>query len=141
MITRLDHIAIAVPNLEKAIQRFANDLGIALKGQEDVIEAKTSTAFFPIDGTQIELVHPLNNEGPIKRYIDKQNGRGGLHHICFATDDIDADVAKLKAKGYQFTSEAPTPGAHDTRVIFIHPKSTEGILIELAEYPKEDTSH
>lgn len=129
MIVALDHIAIAVPDLEKAIKRFMDDFGIAFKGTEDVEAAKTTTAFFPIDGTQIELVHPLNGEGPIAKFLEKKPG--GIHHICFRSDDILADVARLKEKGYQFLSEAPSPGAHGCQVIFIHPKSCDGVLIEL----------
>jgi len=129
MITGLDHIAIAVPNLQKAIQRFAEDFGLDFKGQEDVESALTSTAFFPLDKTSIELVHPLNGQGPIQKYIDKKGG--GMHHLCFRSDDIDSDIERLKAKGYEFLSDAPSLGAHNCRVIFIHPKSCDGVLVEL----------
>ena len=130
MITGLDHIAIAVPDLEKAIERFAEDFGLNMTGREDVPSAKTSAAFFPIEKSNIELVYPLNGEGPVQKYLDK-NGRGGIHHLCFRSDDIEADVERLKAKGYEFLSEAPTLGAHNCKVIFIHPKSADGVLIEL----------
>ncbi len=131
MIVALDHIAIAVPDLNKAISRFMDDFGLEFKGQEDVVAAKTSTAFFPLPETQIELVHPLNDEGPIKGYLEKKGG--GLHHLCFRSDNIEEDVARLKAKGYQFLSDAPTIGAHNCKVIFIHPRSCDGVLIELSE--------
>lgn len=135
MITALDHIAIAVPDLERAIQRFMKDFGIRFNGTEDVEAAQTSTAFFPIEGTQIELVHPLRGGGPIAKFLEKKGG--GLHHICFRTDNIEEDVARLKAKGYQFLSEHPQPGAHNCKVIFIHPKSCDGVLIELSQ-PADD---
>ena len=106
MITALDHIAIAVPDLEGAIARFLEDFGLQHDGNEVVA-------------------------GPIATYLQKRGG--GLHHLCFRTDDIDADVERLRAKGYQFTSDAPTPGAHGSRVIFIHPKSCDGVLIELSQ--------
>lgn len=131
MITHLDHIAIAVPDLQRAIDRFMKDFGITLSGTEDVASAKTTTAFFPISGTQIELVHPLKGEGPIAKFLENNNGKGGIHHICFRTDNIESDVAMLKTKGYVFLSETPTPGAHNCQVIFIHPKSCDGVLIEL----------
>ena len=134
MIRRLDHIAIAVPDLDAAIARFCEDIGLPLKGTEDVVDQKTTTAFIPAGQTQIGLIHPMGGEGPVQAYLDKRGG--GLHHLCFETDDIEADVARLKAKGYRFTSDAPRPGAHGTRVIFIHPKSCGGVLIELAEYAK-----
>jgi len=133
MIVSLDHIAIAVSSMPEAIQRFCDDLGLSLAGTEDVPSAKTSTAFLPIDGTRIELVHPLNGEGPIQKFLDTRGG--GLHHLCFRTDDIDGDMKKLTEKGYRFLSAAPTPGAHGTRVAFIHPKDMGGVLVELAEHP------
>jgi methylmalonyl-CoA/ethylmalonyl-CoA epimerase len=129
MIVALDHIAIAVPDLEKAIKRFLDDFGLQFEGTEDVESAKTTTAFFPLPATSIELVHPLRGEGPIAKYLEKKGG--GIHHLCFRSDDIDGDVARLKAKGYEFLSETPMPGAHNCRVIFIHPKSCDGVLIEL----------
>ncbi|MFL0800442.1 MAG: methylmalonyl-CoA epimerase [Agarilytica sp.] len=135
MIVALDHIAIAVPDLKKSIERFMNDFGLDYKGTEDVEEAKTSTAFFELPDTKIELIHPLNGEGPVAKYLEKKGG--GMHHLCFRSDDIEADVARLTEKGYQFLSDAPTIGAHNCKVIFIHPKSCDGVLIELNQ-PQED---
>ena len=97
MIVALDHIAIAVPDLEKAIKRFMNDFGLEFKGTEEVESASTSTAFFPLPPTSIELVHPLNGEGPIAKYLEKKGG--GMHHLCFRSDDIEADVARFEKKG------------------------------------------
>lgn len=139
MIVGLDHIAIAVPDLEKSVKRFMEDFGLTLEGQEDLPSAKTSTAFFPLSETSIELVHPLKGEGPIQGYLDKKGG--GLHHLCFRSDDIEADVALLTKKGYQFLSEAPTIGAHNCKVIFIHPRSCDGVLIELNQPQNEEGEH
>lgn len=135
MIVRLDHIAIAVPDLQAAIARFADDFGLQLAGTEDVPTEHTSTAFLPIEGTQIELIHPMDGQGSVQKFLDKRGG--GIHHLCFESDDIDADMKRLTAKGYRFLSDAPKPGAHGTRVAFIHPKSTGGVLIELAEHPSK----
>ena len=110
MITALDHIAIAVPDLDKAIARFSKDFDLTFEGREDVANARTSTAFFPVPATSIELVHPLNGEGPIAGYLEKRGG--GLHHLCFRSDNIEEDIARLKDKGYQFLSDSPQPGAH-----------------------------
>jgi methylmalonyl-CoA/ethylmalonyl-CoA epimerase len=132
MIVRLDHIAIAVPDLQVAIARFADDFGLKLEGTEDVLTEHTSTAFLPIEGTQIELIHPIDGQGSVQKFLDKRGG--GIHHLCFESDDIDADMKRLTAKGYRFLSDAPKPGAHGTRVAFIHPKSAGGVLIELAEH-------
>ena len=131
MIVGLDHIAIAVPDLQKAIERFMTDFGLRFDHQEDVESAQTSTAFFPLENTSIELVHPLNGQGPIQKYIEKKGG--GMHHLCFRSDNIQQDIAHLKSKGYQFLSEAPYLGAHNCMVIFIHPKSCDGVLIELSQ--------
>ena len=135
MITALDHIAIAVPDLEASIKRFMEDFGLEFSGTEDVEAAKTSTAFFPLPPTSIELVHPLRGEGPIAKYLEKKGG--GMHHLCFRSDNIDEDIQRLKAKGYQFLSDEPSIGAHNSRVIFIHPKSCDGVLIEINQ-PGED---
>ncbi len=131
MITALDHIAIAVPDFNAAIERFLNDFGLEYAGTEDVEAAKTSTAFFPLPPTSIELVHPLNGTGPIATYLEKRGG--GLHHLCFRTDNIHEDIDRLKGKGYQFLADVPSPGAHGSQVIFIHPKSCGGVLIELSQ--------
>ena len=135
MITALDHIAIAVPDFDKAIKRFMEDFGLKFDGTEDVEAAKTSTAFFPLPPTSIELVHPLRGEGPIKTYLEKKGG--GMHHLCFRSDNIEEDIARLKAKGYQFLADEPSPGAHGSKVIFIHPKSCDGVLIEINQ-PGDD---
>jgi methylmalonyl-CoA/ethylmalonyl-CoA epimerase len=136
VIRSLDHIAIAVPELDEAVRRFVEDLGLELAGTEEVESAKTTTAFLPVRGpTSIELITPLRGEGPVASHLDKRGP--GLHHICFRTDDVDADMARLQEKGWRFTTDAPTPGAHGTRVCFVHPKSSGGVLIELAQYPED----
>lgn len=139
MITALDHIAVAVPDLQRAIQRFAQDFGLTLSGTEDVVDAQTSTAFFPLPPTSIELVHPLDGAGPIAKFLEKRPG--GLHHLCFRSNDIDADVARLKGLGYEFLADQPVPGAHGSRVIFIHPRSCDGVLIEINQPGNGDEPH
>lgn len=129
MITALDHVAIAVPDLEKSIKRFMEDFGLTFDGTEVVEAAKTTTAFFSVPPTNIELVYPLNGEGAIAGYLEKKGG--GLHHLCFRSDNILEDISRLKEKGYQFLGDEPTPGAHGSSVIFIHPKSCDGVLIEI----------
>ncbi|MFM2246386.1 MAG: methylmalonyl-CoA epimerase [Pseudomonadota bacterium] len=133
MIVRLDHIAVAVPDLSAAIRRFQEDLGLSFEGQEDVAAAQTRTAFFAVPGTHIELIHPLDGQGPVAGFLEKRGP--GLHHLCFETDDIHGDMERLAAKGYRFLSAAPTPGAHGSMVVFIHPKSADGVLIELTQRP------
>ena len=136
MITGLDHVAIAVPDLQEAIARFLDDFGLDFEGTEDVTEAGTTTAFFPVSGTSIELVHPLNGGGPLAKYLEQKGG--GIHHICFRSDDEAADMARLREKGYRLLSDEPQPGAHGTKTVFIHPKSCGGVLIEIAEHTHQE---
>ncbi len=131
MIVALDHIAIAVPDLEKAIQRFVDDFGLNCAQREDVVAAQTTAALFPLPATSIELLHPLNGEGPIAKFLEKKNG--GLHHLCFRSDDIEADVDRLRGMGYRFLSETVLTGVHGSRVIFIDPKCCDGVLVELSQ--------
>ncbi len=134
MILGLDHVAIAVADLPEATRRFVTDLGLACEGTEDVEEASTSTVFLPVAGpTRIELVAPLRGGGPISRHLERRGP--GLHHLCFRVTDVDAAMVHLEARGYRFTTSAPTPGAHGTRVAWLHPSSTGGVLIELAQHP------
>jgi methylmalonyl-CoA/ethylmalonyl-CoA epimerase len=131
MIVGLDHIAIAVPDLDAALARWSSELGLRHEGNEDVPSQKTRTAFLAIGDTHVELVTPLSGEGPIRDALDERGP--GLHHLCFRSDDLDGDVARLRGAGWRFTTDAPTPGAHGSRVIFVHPKSTGGVLIEIVE--------
>ena len=135
MIKGLDHIAVAVPDLERAIRRFADDFGCQYQGTETVVAAKTTTAFFPVSSTSIELVHPLDGDGPIAKYLEERPG--GLHHLCFRSDDIRADMAALKEKGYEFLHAEAQPGAHGCKVAFIHPRSCGGVLIEINQPPPD----
>ena len=137
MIIALDHIAIAVADLPEGIRRFAEDFGLELAGTEAVPSESTETAFFPIRGTQIELISPTEpGAGTVAKALETRGP--GIHHICFRTDDIEADMARLRDRGYRLLSEEPRPGAHGTRVAFIHPRSTGGVLIELAQHPPEE---
>ncbi len=134
MIIGLHHIAIAVPDLQQAITQFCEDLGCTLESTEDVTAAATKTAFIPINAAHIELIHPLTPASPVQKFLDKRGG--GLHHLCFRSNDLLADRDRLLQKGYTFIHPEPQSGAHGSRVLWLHPKSTAGVLIELAEYPQ-----
>jgi len=134
MITGIDHIAIAVSSLPQSIERFYKDFQLDFYGIEVVKSAMTSTAFFSISEINLELVHPLNGGGPLAKYLKKKGG--GLHHIAFRSDNIFADIDRLKAMGYEFLSEVPQCGAHGSKIIFIHPKSCDGVLIEICQPSK-----
>ena len=131
MIVALDHIGIAVPDLEKAILRFVRDFGLNCAQLEDLVAAKTTAALFPLPATSIELLHPLNGEGPIAKFLEKK--KGGLHHLCFRSDDIEADIQRLRSIGYRFLSDTTVPGIHGSQVIFMDPNCCDGVLVELSQ--------
>ncbi len=133
MIIALDHVAIAVTDFDQAIARFARDFGLSIIGKEEVPAAKTKTASFSVKGTQIELVHPLEGEGPIAKFLS--SGKKGLHHLCFRSDNIEADRERLAQLGYRFLTDTVQSGANGSKVIFIDPKCCDGVLIELCQRP------
>jgi len=135
MIRRVDHIAIAVRNLEEAAQFYQDVMGLTLSGVEVVTAQKTRVGFFKIGETHIELVEPAAADSPLVKFLETKGQ--GIHHICFEVDDIDAEVKKYIEKGATMVDTKPRPGAHNTKVAFIHPKSSSGVLIELNEFPKE----
>jgi len=136
MIKRVHHIGIAVPDLDTSGDVWSALLGRPEEGREDVIPAATKVSFFPVDDTRFELLEGMGPETPVARFLSKRGP--GIHHVCLEVDDIDAEVARLKGLGVRFTSEAPTEGAHGARTIFIHPKSTGGVLLELQQFDAED---
>lgn len=131
MLIGLDHIAIAVPSIEQAVVKLVNDLGLTCSHQEVVSEQKTAVAFFPMEKTHIELISPTAPDSPIQKFIEKRGG--GLHHLCFETDDLANDILKLKACGYRFINESPQVGAHNHQISWIHPQSLYGVLVELVQ--------
>ncbi len=128
----LDHVAIAVSNLDSA-QKVYEDLGLQFSSVREIVESQNvTTSFAQIDEhAHIELVCPLNQEGPIQKFIDK-NGEG-IHHLCFKVPDVLKKSEELKAKGYQLIYEKPFIGANNCLVNFVHPKSCGGVLIEISQ--------
>ena len=126
----LDHIGIATPSIENS--DFFKTLGLSEGGVEVVDSEGVKVAFFGTENrANIELLEPTNSESPIAKFMDKRSP--GIHHICFRVQGIDQLVAHLKEKGVRLINEEPRPGAHNCRVVFIHPKSTGGVLVELSE--------
>jgi methylmalonyl-CoA epimerase len=130
-LKNIDHIGIAVSNLQESLSFWETSLGIELHGIEEVAEQKVRTAFLPIDDTEIELLEPTSAESSVAKFIEKRGE--GLHHIAIRVDDIEAALAELKAKGIQLIDETPRNGAGGSRIAFVHPKSTHGVLLELCE--------
>ena len=130
MIKRIDHIAVAVEDIERALTIFCDVLGLELSHTETVPEQGVKVAFLPVGESDIELLEPLSSDSGVAKFLAKRGE--GIHHICLEVEDIEATLAGLKGKGMRLINETPVAGAHG-RVAFIHPKSTHGVLIELVE--------
>lgn len=129
---QVDHVAIAVPNLEEAIALYKTLLQKDPEHIEEVPDQKVRAAFFGVGETNLELLFPTSPDSPITNFL-KKNERGGLHHICLRVDDIEAHLKELKRQGVRLIDETPRIGAHGKKIAFLHPKSTGGVLIELSE--------
>jgi methylmalonyl-CoA/ethylmalonyl-CoA epimerase len=136
MIKKINHIAIAVSNLEEAAKFYQTVMGLTLSGIEVVAAQKTKVGFFKIGESNIELVQPAEPDSPLVKFLETKGQ--GIHHICLEVDDVEAEVRSYLEKGATMVDQKPRPGAHNTRVAFVHPKSSGGVLIELCEYPKKD---
>ena len=133
MIGKLNHIAIATPNLDKAIRTYKDILGVKISAPLDQIEHGVKVVFIEIPNTKIELLEPLGENSPIENFLEK-NKKGGIHHICFEVEDIDSAILRLKKEGATVLGDGKAKiGAHGKPVIFLHPKDFNGTLIELQE--------
>ena len=134
MLKKINHIAIAVNNIEEAAKFYQTILGLNLSGVEVVTAQKTRVGFFKIGESNIELVQPAEPDSPLVKFLETKGQ--GIHHICFEVDDVEAEVKAFHEKGATLIDQKPRPGAHNTKVAFVHPKSSSGVLIELCELPK-----
>lgn len=132
-LKRIDHLGIAVPNLAEAIPFYRDVLGLKYHGEEEVVDQKVRTAFFEIGEVHIELLEPTSPESPIAKFIEKNGGRGGIHHIAYAVEDVPAKLAEYTAQGVALIDKAPRPGANNKLIAFLHPKSTQSVLTELCQ--------
>ncbi len=133
MIGRLNHVAIAVPDLAAAAAVYRDTLGARVSDPKDLPEHGVSVVFVDLPNTKIELLHPLSDESPIARFLEK-NPAGGLHHVCYEVDDIAAARDRLVAAGARVLGDGePATGAHGKPVLFLHPKDFAGTLIELEQ--------
>jgi methylmalonyl-CoA/ethylmalonyl-CoA epimerase len=129
-INKIDHLGIAVKNLDETVKYYESALGLKCEHIEEVPSQKVRTAFFNVGGTHIELLEPTSPESPIAKFLEK-NPHGGIHHVAFGSDDITGQLAKAKDAGVRLINETPVPGAHGKQVAFLHPKNTFGVLTEL----------
>jgi methylmalonyl-CoA/ethylmalonyl-CoA epimerase len=128
MIQKIDHLGIAVRDLDESIRYYQETLGLSCEGTEEIASQKVKTAFFHVGDVHIELLEPTAEDSPIAKFLEK-NGEG-IHHIAFATDDITGQLKKAADSGARLIHEVPFDGAGDKLVAFLHPKSTHGVLTE-----------
>ena len=131
MIGKLNHVAIVVPDLEAATTLYRDTLGAQVSEPTDLPEHGVTTVFITLPNSKIELLHPLGDDSPIAKFLQK-NPAGGMHHLCYEVKDIKAAAAKLQADGARALGNIKT-GAHEKPVLFLHPKDFCGTLIELEE--------
>lgn len=131
MVEKVEHIGIAVKDLDKSNQLFAQLLGKEHYKIEEVASEGVRTSFFETGDSKIELLEATNPESPIARFIDKKGE--GIHHIAFDVKDIRKEMARLKEEGFRLLNEEPKRGADNKLVCFIHPKSANGVLVELCQ--------
>lgn len=134
-ISHIEHIGIAVKNLEESIQYWENVMGLKCYAVEEVKDQRVRTAFFMVGGTKIELLESTDPEGPIGKFIEKKGE--GVHHLAFAVKGIEQSLEDVASKGVQLIDQKPRRGAEGLDIAFLHPKSTFGVLTELCENKNE----
>ena len=130
-LLKIDHLGIAVNTIKDAESFWTHILGLPNMGEETVTEQKTTTAFFPVGESEVELLESTAPDGPVTKFIE--NKGQGIQHIAFAVDDIEAALAELKEKGIRLIDETPRKGAGGAKIAFLHPKATGGVLVELCQ--------
>jgi len=131
VVTKIDHIGIAVKNLDETLKFYEDVMGIKCTSKEEVEEQKVRVAFLPVGDSEVELLESTTDDGPIARFIEKKGE--GIQHIAFKVDNIEEAIKDLQEKGVRLIDEKPRYGAGGARIAFLHPKSTSGVLIEISE--------
>jgi methylmalonyl-CoA/ethylmalonyl-CoA epimerase len=131
MPRKINHIGIAVHDIEAASKFYTESLGLTLGGVEEVTDQKVLVAFLPIGEVRLELVQPTSPDSPVAKFLEK-NGPG-IHHVAYDVSDVGAEVERLLAAGVKMVDEKPRNGAHRTRIAFVHPKASGGVLTELVQ--------
>jgi methylmalonyl-CoA/ethylmalonyl-CoA epimerase len=129
-LLKIDHLGIAVNSIDEAKNLWEN-LGLGLEGTETVKEQKVTTGFFPVGESEVELLEPVDSDGPVAKFLEKKGE--GIHHVAFRVENIEEAIEELKQKGIRLIDEKPRTGAGGAKIAFLHPKSTNGVLIELCE--------
>ncbi len=133
-VLRIDHVAMVVEDLEATLSFWRDGLGLELTHIEAVPAEKSQVAFLPVGASELELVEPTGDDSGLKRYLEKRGP--GMHHLCLEVDDIEGMLKHLKEKGVQLINETPVNGLGGKRYAFIHPKSSNGVMVELYQLPE-----
>ncbi|MGW8321111.1 MAG: methylmalonyl-CoA epimerase [Thermodesulfobacteriota bacterium] len=131
MIEKISHIGIAVKSMQEALSVFEDGIGLEVTSTDEVKAQKVRVAFLPVGETRLELLEPTQDDSPIAKFLE--NRGEGIHHIALKVTNIEESLARMKEKGVKLINEEPVAGAHGTRIAFLHPKGTKGVMLELVE--------
>ena len=137
MLKKIEHIAVAVADLDAAIDLYQRIWGLEVEHREVVEDQGVEEAMLPLGESYLQLLAPLTPESTVGRFVEKRGG--GLHHIAYEVEDLQAELASLKEEGISLIDESPRAGSRGTRVAFVHPKANMGLLVELVEIPSNKT--
>ena len=130
-VLKIDHLGIAVNSIEDGKAFWSDVLGLAFEGAETVAEQKVTTAFFPVGESEVELLESTAPDGPVAKYIEKRGQ--GIQHVAFRVENIEEALTELKEKGVKLIDQEPRIGAGGAKIAFLHPKATNGVLVELCQ--------
>ena len=133
MILDIDHVGIAVADLEEAVERYRRTLGVEPSHRERVEDQGVDEVLFPVGTSFIQLIGALGPETPVGTFLAKRGP--GVHHVAYRVDDVAAALERLRAEGVRLVDETPRPGSRGTTIAFVHPKGMEGVLVELVQVP------
>ena len=133
MIEDIDHVGIAVVDLDEAVERYRRTLGVEPSHRERVEDQGVEEVLFPVGTSFIQLIGALGADTPVGSFLEKRGP--GVHHVAYRVDDVAATLARLRAEGVRLVDEAPRPGSRGTTIAFVHPKGMEGVLVELVQVP------
>jgi len=130
-ILKIDHLGIAVNSIDEGKKFWSDILGLDFEGTETVAEQKVTTAFFPVSESEVELLESTAPDGPVAKYIEKRGQ--GIQHVAFRVENIEEALTELKENGVKLIDQKPRIGAGGAKIAFLHPKATNGVLVELCE--------
>ncbi len=130
-VKKVNHIGIAVESIADYVKFYEDCLGLTIDGEEEVAEQKVKVAFLTVGETRLELLEPTAEDSPVQKFLE--NKGPAVHHLAFDVDDIEAELARLKEQGVRLIDEKPRRGDHGTKIAFIHPKESKGVLVELTQ--------